>query len=173
MNNDQEKNLFLKKIHNPPFKSYIDYRLGTFNDFKKSLLRSLSQDPVLKKWNMDNDKESYGHGLISMWSYLCDIFTLYEEIHANESFIRTAKRDESVINLLSLFDYTPISGRSASSLVRFIANEKQLPQPQSQPQEQAEQQQLQQLQQHSSFSPVIIPQGFKVKSDYLRKDKTQ
>ena len=80
--------------------------------------------------------------LVDMWAYLCDILTYYQERVATESFLRTAGLEESVIELLYLVDYLPRRGRSASTLVRFMANEKNI---------------------HPTES-VVIPKGFKIRS---------
>ena len=73
---------------------------------------------------LKSDKSDYGRALVDMWAYLCDILTYYQERIASESFLRTAGLEESVIELLYLVDYMPRRGRSASTLVRFVANEK-------------------------------------------------
>src|SRR5215218_996910 len=133
----------LKKIFNPPFKSFIDYRIGDYNTFRKAMLnlikeRGLSEgSPILK-----SDKRDYGRTFVEMWAYLCDILTYYQERIATESFIRTAGLEESVIELLYLVDYLPRRGRSASTLVRFVANEKNIPPTES----------------------VTIPKSFKIRS---------
>src|SRR5215218_10231005 len=145
----------LKKIFNPPFKSFIDYRIGDYNTFRKAMLnlikeRGLSEgSPILK-----SDKRDYGRTFVEMWAYLCDILTYYQERIATESFIRTAGLEESVIELLYLVDYLPRRGRSASTLVRFVANEKNVSSPSPSPPSPRP----------MESSSVIIPKGFKIKS---------
>ena len=91
---------------------------------------------------LKSDRKDYGATLVDMWAYLCDILTYYQERIATESFLRTAGLEESVIELLYLVDYLPRRGRSASTLVRFMANEKNIPPTES----------------------VVIPKGFKIRS---------
>ena len=158
MNKKEENGLsFLKKIDNPPFKSFINYRIGTFYDFKKSLLKAISLNPTLQKWALDSEKEDgYGNIHIDMWSYLCDIFAFYQERCITEAFRRTAQLDDSLAKLLKLIDNTPVTGRSASTFIRIIANEKK-------------QQQSPLISTSSSTTSftddvTVISQGFQVKS---------
>src|SRR5215213_9236636 len=119
------KNSGLKKISNPPFKPSIDYRIGDYDAFRKTMLSLIRKNRLLREAIVArSDKRDYGMALVDMWAYLCDILTYYQERIANESFLRTSRLEESVIELLYLVDYLPQRGRSASTLVRFIANEK-------------------------------------------------
>ena len=118
----------LKKISNPPFKPFIDYRIGDYNTFRKVMLSLIRKNALLGGAIVPrSDKRDYGAALVDMWAYLCDILTYYQERIASESFLRTSRLEESVIELLYLVDYLPQRGRSASTLVRFLANEKKIP----------------------------------------------
>jgi hypothetical protein len=141
----------LKKISNPPFKRFIDYRIGDYNTFRKVMLGLIKKNALLGGASVPkSDKKDYGAALVDMWAYLCDILTYYQERIATESFLRTSRLEESVIELLYLVDYLPQRGRSASTLVRFVANEKTAPpSPSSSP---------------LMESAVIIPKGFKIRS---------
>jgi hypothetical protein len=141
----------LKKISNPPFKSLIDYRIGDYNTFRKVMLSLIKKNALLGRASIPkSNKKDYGTALVDMWAYLCDILTYYQERIATESFLRTSRLEESIIELLYLVDYLPQTGRSASTLVRFIANEKTIPpSPSSSP---------------LMESAVIIPKGFKIRS---------
>jgi len=134
----------LRKVSNPPFKPFIDYRIGDYNTFRKVMLGLIKKNTLLSEALSfrKSDKKDYGAALVDMWAYLCDILTYYQERRGSESFIRTATLEESVIELLYLVDSLP-RGRSASALVRFVANEKNVP---------------------PNGSSVIIPKGFKIRS---------
>ena len=133
----------LKKIYNPPFKSYIDYRIGDYNTFRKIMFSLIKKNALLGGSSvLKSDRKDYGAALADMWAYLCDILTYYQERIATESFLRTAGLEESVIELLYLVDYLPRRGRSASTLVRFVANEKNI----------------------APRESTIIPKGFKIRS---------
>src|SRR5215210_6721801 len=133
----------LKKISNPPFKSFIDYRIGDYNTFRKVMLSLIKKNALLGGASMlKSDRKDYGAALVDMWAYLCDILTYYQERIATESFLRTAGLEESVIELLYLADYLPRRGRSASTVVRFVANEKNILPTES----------------------VVIPKSFKIRS---------
>src|SRR5215212_4258675 len=95
----------LKKISNPPFKSFIDYRIGDYNTFRKIMLNLIKENGLLGGASiLKSDKSDYGRAFVDMWAYLCDILTYYQERIANESFLRTAGLKESVIELLYLVD---------------------------------------------------------------------
>src|SRR5829696_358209 len=145
----------LKKISNPPFKPFIDYRIGDYNTFRKVMLSLIKKNSLLRGASVPkSDKKDYGAALVDMWAYLCDILTYYQERIATESFLRTSTLEESVIELLYLVDYLPQRGRSASTLVRFVANEKIVPAPTSPPPAPPS----------SIESAVTIPKGFKIRS---------
>ncbi len=148
----------LKKITNPPFKSSIDYRIGDYNTFRKAMFSLIRKNALLGGAIAPRaDKRDYGAALVDMWAYLCDILTYYQERIANESFLRTSKLKESVIELLYLVDYLPQRGSSASTLVRFVANEKKVPLSPNSPSPLPPTS-------HSTESSVIIPRGFKIRS---------
>jgi hypothetical protein len=137
----------LKRVSNPPFKPFIDYRIGDYNTFRKVMLGLIKKNALLGRASVPkSDKKDYGAALVDMWAYLCDILTYYQERIATESFLRTSRLEESIIELLYLVDYLPQRGRSASTLVRFVANEKTVPPS------------------PSMESAVIIPKGFKIRS---------
>ncbi len=142
--------LLPKKISNPPFRPFINYRIGTYSTFKKSLIDSIRRDTRLAKWTLEFDKDRYGLALVEMWAYLCDILTFYQERIATESFVRTAQLEDSVIKLLQIIGHTsPANGAAASTFVRFIADEKH----------------EQHIMSSSSSPPTtLISPGFKVKS---------
>jgi hypothetical protein len=56
---------------------------------------------------------------VELWAYLADVLTFYQERIANEAFITTATRRDSLLRLAELIDYRPGPGAGASALVAF------------------------------------------------------
>lgn len=120
----EQGKVILKKLYNPPSKSFIDYRIADYASFKAIMLQDILRKESLKGWTISPDKRDYGITLIEMWAYLCDILTYYQERIASEAFVKTATQNESVVALFNLANFSPLLGRSASTLLRFIANDK-------------------------------------------------
>jgi hypothetical protein len=154
----RQKDSRLKKISNPPFKSFIDYRIGDYNTFRKAMFSLIRKNALLGRAIVPgSDKRDYGAALVDMWAYLCDILTYYQERIATESFLRTSRLEESVIELLYLVDYLPQRGRSASTLLRFVANEKNVPLSASSASPSPPSS-------RTTESSAVIPKGFKIRS---------
>ena len=107
---------------------------GTFPDYRSALLHGasvpnvthLEADPfwaqrflqerdrgglaaalsALSRWR-GRHPQDFGIMLCELWAYVCDVLSFYDEVLANESFVRTAVRGESVRRLLSLLGYVP------------------------------------------------------------------
>ncbi len=45
--------------------------------------------------------------LLEMWAYLGDILSFYDEVHAHEAYLRTARRRDSLRKLVELLGYVP------------------------------------------------------------------
>ena len=55
-----------------------------------------------------------GLQILEWWAYLGDVLTFYNERIANESYLRTATRQDSVANLVALLGYQPAPGLAAT-----------------------------------------------------------
>jgi hypothetical protein len=105
---------------NPPGLSAIAYRTGTWATFKESMLARLSSSdyPALAglKTREDND---FTIALLDATALMLDILTFYQERLANESYLRTANRLRSLVELSRLIGYQPSPGVSASTYLAF------------------------------------------------------
>jgi hypothetical protein len=104
-------------ISNRPGLSSIDYRVGSYPSFLRSMLDEISRNPDLARWS--NVRDDYGIAVLHMWAYLADILTFYQERIANEAFLRTATQRESVLRLARLIDYEPAPGVAAVARLAF------------------------------------------------------
>ncbi|MCP5049907.1 MAG: hypothetical protein GY940_22255, partial [bacterium] len=96
--------IFPKTIFNRPGLPHIDYRIGSYADFREYLLRALNKDPVLADWT-HREPDDPGIALLEGAALIGDILTFYQELYANEAYLRTAQWRESITNLVRLTGY--------------------------------------------------------------------
>ena len=96
----------------------IDYRVGTYASFRRAMLDAIASDTTLGAWTARTDAD-YGIALISMWAYVGDILTFYQERIANEAFLRTARHRDAVLRLANLLDYRLGPGSAALAWLAF------------------------------------------------------
>lgn len=109
---------FPKKIHNRPGLPRIGYRIGTYSDFYGEILRSLNADDTLRAWT-HREPDDPGIALLGGASVLGDILTFYQELYANEAYLRTARWRESVADLVRLLGYRLSPGLGGRATFAF------------------------------------------------------
>jgi hypothetical protein len=92
------------KIYNRPGLDRIQYRIAKYSQFRKYLLKKLDKSMVLDAWTHRAPDDS-AFALLEGACILGDILTFYQELYANEAFIRTAKEKESITDLVRLIGY--------------------------------------------------------------------
>ena len=96
---------------NLPGLSHIEYRVGTFADFRNAVLTPLSREQTLSVDGLPVWRTSGAGDLAVMtaewFAYIADILTFYNERIANEDYLRTAVLPASVDNLIALLGYRP------------------------------------------------------------------
>ena len=107
---------------------------GTFAEFRRALLRAISirttasieSHPLWKlRFLIERDRnslketlaaignwrgrhpEDFGMMLLEMWAYVCDLTSFYDDVLAHESYVRTARRRESLRKLVAPLGYIP------------------------------------------------------------------
>ena len=78
----------------------------------EALLRPLPGEVAISGWRPAAG--DLGLQVLEWWAYLADILTFYNERYANENYLRTATRDESVADLVALLGYRPAPGLAAT-----------------------------------------------------------
>jgi hypothetical protein len=136
--------LFPKPISNRPGLRRIDYRIGTYSDFREALLRKLNLDPVLAPWNY-RGSDDLGIALIEGASILADILTFYQDLYANELYLPTATLAQSVAGLVRLAGYRLSPGVGGQGVFAFEV---------------------------TGVKPVTIPAGFPVTADVMGLPET-
>ena len=96
--------LFPATISNRAGLSHIDFRIGTYTDIREYLLRGLDVDPTLLGWT-HRKADDPGIALLEGAAILGDILTFYQELYANEAYLRTSRWRESVADLVKLLGY--------------------------------------------------------------------
>jgi hypothetical protein len=105
---------------------------GTFAEFRRALLHAasirttvaLEQHPLWSaRYLLERDRnglkrsleaigqwrgrhpEDFGVMLVEMWAYVCDLTSFYDDVLAHESYLRTARRRESIRKLVDPIGY--------------------------------------------------------------------
>ena len=105
-----------RTIDNAPARDQIAYRVGDFISFRRALLNALTEPPgpeqQLTAWRPSAETD-LGMQMLEWWAYLADVLTFYNERIANESYVRTATRPESLRRLIRTLGYRPRPGIAA------------------------------------------------------------
>ena len=128
--------IFPKTIKNRPGLPQIDFRIGTYSDFLGAMFGAMDHEELLENWT-HRESDDPGIALLEGASVLGDILTFYQDLYANEAFLRTATWRESVGDLVRLMGYrlSPGLGGSGSFAVEVKEGD-----------------------------PITIPAGFQVKA---------
>src|SRR5262249_26303277 len=100
---------------NRPALPRIGYRIGTYSDIRASLLRALDLEPNLVEWTY-RGADDPGIALLEGAAIVGDILTFYQDLYANEAFVRTAAWRKSIADLVRLTGYRlapGVGGRAA------------------------------------------------------------
>ena len=134
---------FPKNINNRPGLSNIQYRIGTYSDFREYMIRNLNKSDSLQAWT-HRVSDDPGIALLEGASILGDILTFYQQLYANEAYLRSADWRESVSDLVRLLGYrlSPGVGGKATFALTFKGKDK-----------------------------VEVPSGFAIKADVVGLDE--
>ena len=102
----------------------LAYRVGTYEQFKQSLLAQLSsqQVPALRLLTT-RDKDDFTIALLDVWATMADVLTFYQERIVQESFLRTATEPLSIRHLARLIGYRLSPGVAASTPLAFTVDD--------------------------------------------------
>jgi hypothetical protein len=131
-NDCEEPVWFPQRPWNRPGLSRIGYRVGTYADFREAFLRNLNREAVLSGWT-HRSPDDPGIALLEGASILGDILTFYQELYANEAFLRTARWRVSIADLVRLLGYRLAPGLGGRGVFAFAV---------------------------SGTAPVTVPKGF-------------
>jgi hypothetical protein len=109
---------FPRRPHNAPGLARLSYRIGTYTDFREALLRNLNKTATLEAWT-HRGADDPGIALLEGASILGDILTFYQELYANEAYLRTARWRESISDLVRLLGYRLSPGLGGNATFAF------------------------------------------------------
>jgi hypothetical protein len=114
-NNCRDPVAFPRPIANRAGLDRIGYRIGTYADIREALLHWLDTDPALKRFT-HRASDDPAIALLEGAAIVGDILTFYQELYANEKYLRTATWRDSVADLVRLLGYrlTPGAGGRGS-----------------------------------------------------------
>jgi len=95
---------FPKELENRPALSSIDYRIGTYSRMRAHMLERLNSSTALSGWT-HRGPDDPGIALLESAAIVGDILTYYQNLYANEAFLRTARWRESVSELVRISGY--------------------------------------------------------------------
>ena len=96
--------VFPLPIYNRPALENIDYRIGSYACMREHMLDQLNQDLTLQKWT-HRGTDDPGIALLEANALIGDVLAFYQNLYANEAFLRTAEWQESVAELVQLTGY--------------------------------------------------------------------
>ncbi len=96
--------VFPRTIFNRPALDRIDYRIGAYTRLRRHLLDQLNKSLTLEAWT-HRGADDPGIALLEGAAMVGDILTFYQDLYANEAFLRTADWRESVADLVRLLGY--------------------------------------------------------------------
>jgi hypothetical protein len=93
----------VKKTSNKSGLPKFDYGLGTYSTFREAFVRLLDrkEDSPLKEWTYRGPDDP-AIAIMEGASILCDILSFYQNLYANEAYLRTSRQRESLTNLVKL-----------------------------------------------------------------------
>ena len=106
---------------NRPGLDRIGYRIGAYGEIREAMLHDLNRTALLAGWTHQTPDDP-GIALLEGAAILGDILTLYQEVYANEAFLRTAAWRESVADLVRLLGYRLAPGLGGRGEFAFLAS---------------------------------------------------
>jgi baseplate J-like protein len=105
-------------VENRPGLHALAYRVGDYPSFRQAMTESLARAQALSGLTTRRS-DDFSITLLELWAAVGDVLTFYQERYANEAFLRTARRPESVMRLAALLGYRLAPGAAALSRLSF------------------------------------------------------
>jgi hypothetical protein len=104
--------------------SSLPRQIATFPEFRAALLSALDGEAALTGWRA-RSSDDFGVMLLEMWAYVCDTISFYDEVIADECYVRTAQLRPSLRKLVALLGYVPRPAVGATVDLAVIAQGRQ------------------------------------------------
>lgn len=99
-------------------------QIATFHEFREAMLSVIGGKTSLADWRA-RSSDDFGVMLLEMWAYVCDSISFYDEVIANESYLRTADLRPSLRKLVGLLGYIPRPASAATADLAVFAEGRQ------------------------------------------------
>lgn len=99
-------------------------QIADFAEFRSRMLKDVLEHDALADWRPCTEQD-FGLMLLEMWAYVADVQSFYDQVIANESYLRTAQRKPSLRKLVDLLGYVPRPAVAASACVAVLAEGRQ------------------------------------------------
>lgn len=117
-------------LYNPPGRTALSFRVGTYPTFYQQMLARLrvelvpDQPPGQRRplASLIADEQGWIQSLLDAWAAVGDVLTFYQERLANEGFLRTATQSFSVEQLIAEIGYQPAPGCALPAQLAFLVN---------------------------------------------------
>lgn len=109
-------------VWNDAGKAALDYRIGTYGSFRRSMLLNLADKDSLRQLATRSEDDPT-ISLISAWAAALDVMTFYQERIANEAYLRTSIERRSVLELALTIGYELNPGVAASTYMAFTVDD--------------------------------------------------
>ncbi len=111
-------------VTNRPGLGAISYRAGTHSQFKASMLAALSAADLPALQNLrTRASDDFTIALLDGAATMADVLTFYQERLANESYLRTATEQRSILELARLIGYELHPGVAAATALAFTVDD--------------------------------------------------
>ena len=95
-------------------------QIASFAEFRRAMLKSIKEQEIeiidannvlvkikpLTHWRA-RDKDDLGIMLLEMWAYICDSLSFYDQVLANETYLKTSYLRPNLRKLVALLGYIP------------------------------------------------------------------
>ncbi len=106
MNCPCDQQIFPPPLGIPAGLSALPRQIASFPEFREAMLARILSEPPLLEWRARRS-DDFGVMLLEMWAYVCDSISFYDEVIADESYVRTASLRPSLRKLVALLGYIP------------------------------------------------------------------
>jgi hypothetical protein len=110
-------------------------QIASFHEFRRAMLKDIKTEVVeliddnnvliqvipLSNWKA-RDEDDFGIMLLEMWAYICDSLSFYDEVLANETYLRTCLLNPNLRRLVALLGYLPRPAVGSSVELAAIAD---------------------------------------------------
>ncbi|MCB0628743.1 MAG: hypothetical protein R2824_25495 [Saprospiraceae bacterium] len=120
--------VFPVPLNIPAGLDHLPRQIAVFPEFRRAMLAAtrapVGQHP-LEEWRA-RAKDDLGIMLLEMWAYICDNLSFYDEVIAQEAYLRTAFRRPSLRRLVDLLGYLPVPAVAARAELAALADGRNL-----------------------------------------------